>query len=274
MRRIGILVLASAFVIGVALADEIKKKDGTVLQGEIVAEDADTVTIKAKHGEAKIPRADIASIEKKALPKKDDPAKAGPKDIAAELEKIKKETAEKLAVLAKEAASQNKKDEAQSLEGLAAGVRTWTLTDLRVEAIKGKATVMALHHKWIELEKSNKDLSIGEKKKIYADYLAELESKKVILAAKVLEVRIFTDRRAKADVTCQIFDEVGVGFRDEAGRARDETSGTIWFLDDDSATRLKSITPGSMIYVEAKLSYDNGSLLYPYKPLIGECKLK
>jgi len=105
-----IATLAAASVRG----DEVKRLDGSVVEGEIVSDDGDFVVIKHKLGEIKIAKKDIASYERKPL-----------LDIAGELERIKTETRERLEALAKKADEGGKKAEAKQVADIAESVRHW-----------------------------------------------------------------------------------------------------------------------------------------------------
>lgn len=64
------VILAGLFFVftGSAPADEIHLRNGRVLQGEIVEESGDEVVLRMKLGKTIVPRKEIASIAKKALP--------------------------------------------------------------------------------------------------------------------------------------------------------------------------------------------------------------
>lgn len=51
MHRAVMTVALVVGLLGVAIGDELKKKDGTVLEGEVIAEDEESVTIRHKLGD-------------------------------------------------------------------------------------------------------------------------------------------------------------------------------------------------------------------------------
>jgi hypothetical protein len=65
MRRslVASVVAGSLLASTMALADTVTKTDGTVIEGEILTEANDSVTIKCKLGEVKIPLAEVRKVE-------------------------------------------------------------------------------------------------------------------------------------------------------------------------------------------------------------------
>jgi hypothetical protein len=118
MARFGGALAAVLLFASIAGAAEVKKKDGGVIEGEIVAEDETSVTIRQRLGEVKIPKAEVESIDRTAPP-----------GVALELERLKTEAIERLETLATSAAARGTEDEARALHELARSVAGWSLAD-------------------------------------------------------------------------------------------------------------------------------------------------
>jgi hypothetical protein len=114
MRRL-LAALAIVAMTSAAIADEIVKKDGTVLKGEILREEKDAIIIKHELGEIRVPRAEIDRVSKE--PKA---------DIDGDLESVKRETVERLEALAAKADEAGLADKARALRALIAQVKAWT----------------------------------------------------------------------------------------------------------------------------------------------------
>lgn len=109
-------ILALTYV-GVALADTITKTDGTVIEGEVVSEDADSVTIKCKLGELKIPLSEVAKVSK------------GPRyDADAALAELKAATLAKLREIEAACEDAQLPKKAKAAFDLEGQVRAWSLS--------------------------------------------------------------------------------------------------------------------------------------------------
>lgn len=115
MRALATAGLLVAFALS-ALAADVKKKDGTVVAGEITSEDDEGVTLKNRLGEARIAKSEIESIDRGAS-----------QSVEERLEKIKAETIERLKALADAATSEKRKDAAQSIRDTIDDVRRWSI---------------------------------------------------------------------------------------------------------------------------------------------------
>jgi predicted esterase len=68
MLRTAPVLLIVVALFSAALADVIHMKDGTKVEGEVVAETESTITVKTQHGTVELARSRIKNIEKKKLP--------------------------------------------------------------------------------------------------------------------------------------------------------------------------------------------------------------
>ncbi|MBI5366824.1 MAG: hypothetical protein HZA54_07285, partial [Planctomycetes bacterium] len=75
-RLAGFLLCATAWCGGPCAADVVRLKNGTLLEGRIVAEDDRALVLEIMGGRMQIPRADVLSVTREAL--RPEPRKAAP----------------------------------------------------------------------------------------------------------------------------------------------------------------------------------------------------
>lgn len=123
MRKLGGAFALVVVLMGVALADTITKTDGTVIEGDVVAEDEGSVTIKCKLGELKIDRAEIAKL-----------TKGSKYDAEGALLALKADTLAKLHQIESSCEDAAMPKKARAAFDLQTQVRAWTLTPVAATA--------------------------------------------------------------------------------------------------------------------------------------------
>lgn len=234
MRKTSVAAaIAVVLFAGSAIADEVKKKDGTVLEGEIIAEDDDSVTIKHRLGEIKIPRKEVESIEKKPV-----------KSVEADLDKIKKTTMDKLDALAKEAEKGNRKDAAKAIREIIEDVKNWSTTpradktEKTNEEKKKTPTDYAIAAGRFGKVNSDTKLTDLQRQKAQEVLRDEYEGKPVKAAVKVTEITPVADGSAQVRGTVGTYEVL------------------ISFFDPDDVTKLGKTKRGATLSVEGVFHTD------------------
>lgn len=115
------LILSGALALVMAVpsfAGQLRKKDGTLLQGDVTGENAECVTMRlAAGGIEVVAKSDVKSVDREARV-----------DIALELEKLKKDVASRLAALAATAARQGDPSSETAFKKAAGEVNEWRLS--------------------------------------------------------------------------------------------------------------------------------------------------
>lgn len=116
-RNVGVAVAIAVVAASVAIGDEVKRRDGTVIEGEIVKNDKDSVSIKQTVcTTVVVPWSDIYSVEQQPVG-----------TLGSEMDKLRKETISKLEHIAAAAESTGKAAAATAARDLIRDVKAWTL---------------------------------------------------------------------------------------------------------------------------------------------------
>lgn len=242
MRRIAAVVFLFVVLFGgFAIADEIVKKDGTKLEGEVIEEDDDSVTIRHKLGDIKVPRADITTVTKKSRV-----------DVEAELETIKRETCAKLETLAQAAEGAGKAAEAKAIRATAEAVTKWTSKPKKGEDPPAPKTgdFTKAVEKIKKLREDNK-LTDAQRQKAYDE------------AKEASNGRL-------AKVWIRMSEVVKGGYGDRSSYTLTGSAGpvevSVQISDPDDIDKLGTLKRGSMVQIEGIMRYNTryeGEHSYP-----------
>lgn len=253
------VVAALCIVAGSVLGDEIKKKDGTVLEGEIVAEDDDSVTIKHRLGEIKVSKTDIDVVTRGD-------------SASTDLEKLKAETVAKLRELAERAARDQKKDAEKALRQLMEDVKAWSTRPRPPKKEKAdEPTAPATDEKDKKPKASAADfVTVCEKlKKIWGDSkMTEVQRQK---AAETYSQQM-NGKPVRATV---IVDEASTREQQGSTIVRGMAGGyqvALVFTEDADREKLEKVNKGAKIQVDGELQFES-NYAWSY-PMIGNPRLK
>lgn len=138
MRKLLLPCVLVLLLAAVALADTVTKTDGTVIDGDVTAEDDASVTIKCKLGELKIPKSDVATVERTPV--------APPYDADAALEELKKDVLKLLDEIRSKSADAKLAGKAKAAGALVDQVKAWSLSKVDTAGGKPKAESKALNY--------------------------------------------------------------------------------------------------------------------------------
>lgn len=244
MRKAIAAALVVAFA-AVALADTIKRKDGSVVEGEITSEDDESVTIKHRLGDITIKRADIESIERKPLAE----------SMEGKLEAIKKDVVAKLWDLAVEAEKAGKKDAARALRENATEASQWSTRPRRQKPEEDPKPDEATKERPLDFAKT------ADKWKRARDTVGASGTK--LQRDEALEEHLATIRGKPVRATCKLIEaERGVrpGGGGKAGAfASFEVVGTaqrfqrVLFEDEADVARVAKMKKGDTVVIEGVL---------------------
>lgn len=245
-RSVWLAAVLTLTLAAVALADSVTKTDGTVVEGEITHEDDVSVTIKCKLGELKVPKDEIAKVER--TPKYDpDP----------ELEEIKKDSLKVLEEIRKKCDDAKLAGKAKAVSAIEDQIRAWSLK----VANEGRAVPQPVaspaklpgvdYEEFIDgYNKLGEGQTEAQAERARAEYLKKFDGKTTRFTGSLLEakddpVTSWDMKTSKQITTPRLY----LTLRPESGTA----TRYFWAFSKSDIEKLSKAPIGSTVVVEGKL---------------------